>query len=42
LITEDDFRDFGFTNPVSLLAGTNPEFFKGTAVEDAVSSIHSK
>ena len=33
LITEEDFRDFMFTNPVSLHAGMNPDFFKGTAVE---------
>lgn len=35
LISEEDFRDFVFTNPVSLLAGTNREFFEGTAVEGA-------
>lgn len=39
LMTEEDFRAFVFTNPASLLAETNPEFFKGTAVEDAVSSV---
>ena len=33
LITEEDFRDFVFGNPVSFYAGTNPEFFKGTVVE---------
>ncbi len=36
LITEEDFRDFMFTNPVSLHAGMNPDFFKGTAVETEV------
>jgi hypothetical protein len=36
LMTEEDFRDFVFANPVSLLAGTNPEFFKGTAIEKEV------
>jgi hypothetical protein len=33
LITEADFRDFVFRNPVSFFKGTNPEFFKGTVVE---------
>jgi hypothetical protein len=33
LISEPDFRDFVFTNPVRLWAGNNPDFFKGTAVE---------
>src|SRR5260370_874874 len=36
LITEDDFRDFVFTNPVSLWTGMNPAFFKGTVVEQQV------
>jgi predicted TIM-barrel fold metal-dependent hydrolase len=36
IITAADFRDFVFTNPASLYAETNPDFFKGTAVEDAV------
>ncbi|MFM2130047.1 MAG: hypothetical protein RL477_1593 [Pseudomonadota bacterium] len=32
LITEDDFRDFTFTNMVKLQAALNRDFFKGTAV----------
>jgi predicted TIM-barrel fold metal-dependent hydrolase len=32
----DSFRAFTFENPVRFYAGTNPEFFKGTAVETAV------
>jgi hypothetical protein len=36
LITEDDFRQFVFTNAASLHTALNPDFFKGTAVEDAV------
>ncbi len=36
LITEDDFRQFVFTNAASLHTGLNPDFFKGTVVEDAV------
>ena len=33
LLSEDDFRDFVFGNAVRLWAGTNPDFFKGTAIE---------
>jgi hypothetical protein len=36
LITEDDFRDFVFTNPVRLYTGGKPGFFDGTTVEAAV------
>ena len=32
-ISEADFRDFVFGNPLALWTGTNPEFFKGTVVE---------
>ena len=37
LISEEDFREFTFANPVELHAGTNPDFFAGTRVEVAVS-----
>jgi hypothetical protein len=33
LITEDNFRDFVFANPVEFWTGMNPNFFKGTAIE---------
>ena len=36
LMTDEDFRDFTFANPVRFFAGMNPDFFKGTAVESAV------
>ncbi len=36
LLTEEDFRDLVFANPVSLWAGTNPDFFRGTRVEGEV------
>jgi predicted TIM-barrel fold metal-dependent hydrolase len=36
LITEADFRQFVFTNAASLHTALNPDFFKGTVVEDAV------
>jgi hypothetical protein len=42
LITHDDFRDFVFANPVRLWTGTNPNFFKGTVVEDAVNQMLRK
>ena len=31
-----DFRAFTFGNPVALWSGTNPNFFAGTIIEDAV------
>jgi predicted TIM-barrel fold metal-dependent hydrolase len=33
LMTEEDFRDFVFVNPIKLHCGMNPDFFKGTVVE---------
>jgi hypothetical protein len=39
LMSEEDFRDFVFTNPISLHAGMNPDFFKGTVVEQAAKEI---
>jgi predicted TIM-barrel fold metal-dependent hydrolase len=39
LITEDDFREFMFWNPVELHAGTNPDFFVGTRVEHEVAAF---
>ena len=39
LITKDDFKDFVFTNAVKLWTAVNPDFFKGTVVEDAVSRV---
>lgn len=38
-LTEDQFRDFTFTNQVRLFAGLNPDFFKGTAVEAAADAV---
>jgi hypothetical protein len=37
IITEEDFRDFVFGYPAEFWTGMNPDFFKGTAVEDQVS-----
>jgi predicted TIM-barrel fold metal-dependent hydrolase len=39
LITEDDFRDFVFTNTARLHTAMNPDFFKDTVVEDAVAKL---
>jgi predicted TIM-barrel fold metal-dependent hydrolase len=39
LLSEEDFRDFVFTNPVTLWTGMNPEFFKGTVVEQAAAQV---
>jgi predicted TIM-barrel fold metal-dependent hydrolase len=33
IITEADFRDLVFANPVSFFGGVNPEFFTGTLIE---------
>ena len=38
LITESDFEELTFTNPVRLYASANPEFFAGTRVEEAVTA----
>jgi hypothetical protein len=38
-ITEGDFRDFVFANPARLWAGMNPNFFRNTVVEEAVSGL---
>src|SRR5713226_7357913 len=37
-MTEQDFREFTFTNATRLHATGNPDFFKGTTVEQAVAS----
>lgn len=42
LITERDFRDFMFVNPVTLWTGMNPDFFKGTVVENAVEKLRAE
>jgi len=36
LLTEADFRKFTFSHAVTFFAGVDPDFFKGTAVEQAV------
>jgi predicted TIM-barrel fold metal-dependent hydrolase len=39
LITDDDFRDFMFTNAVRFWGEVNPDFFKGTAVEKHAAEV---
>jgi hypothetical protein len=39
IMKEEDFRDFVFANPVRLWTALNPDFFKGTAVEDAAAKL---
>jgi predicted TIM-barrel fold metal-dependent hydrolase len=39
LISEEDFRDFVFTNPVRAKTEVNPDFFKATVVEHAVNAL---
>ena len=39
LISQDDFRDFTFTNTAELHASMNPDFFKGTVVEHDVAKL---
>jgi len=39
VITAQDFRDFVFVNPVRLWTDMNPNFFKGTVVEDQVDKL---
>jgi hypothetical protein len=36
IITEDNFRDFVFGNPIRFWTAMNPNFFKGTVVESQV------
>ena len=38
-ITEDNFRDFVFTNAVTLWGHQNPDFFKGTRVEREAAAV---
>ena len=39
IISEADFRDFVFVNPVRLKTDLNPEFFRGTVVESQVERL---
>jgi len=39
LMSEDDFRDFVFANPVRFWGEANPNFFRGTAVETEAAAL---
>ncbi len=39
LLSDADYRDFVFANPVRLHAGMNPRFFDGTPVESAAQEV---
>jgi predicted TIM-barrel fold metal-dependent hydrolase len=42
LISEEDFRDFMFTNPVRFWGEANPDFFKGTVIEKEAAALLAK
>ncbi|NQV55520.1 MAG: amidohydrolase family protein [Rhodospirillales bacterium] len=39
LMTDEDFKDFVFKNPATFMTRMNPDYFKGTVVEDAVAKM---
>jgi hypothetical protein len=39
VLSAEDFRDFVFTNPVTLWTAMNPDFFTGTVVEGEVKKL---
>lgn len=39
VVSEEDFRDFVFTNGVRLHGGMNPRFFEGTVLETAAAGV---
>ena len=39
LLSDDDFRDFMFTNAVRFWGEVNPDFFRGTVVEKAAAEV---
>ena len=39
LISDEDFRDFTFTNMVKLHGGLNRDFYKGTSVEAEAAKV---
>jgi hypothetical protein len=40
LLDESNFRDFTFANVAKMYTSVNPDFFKGTVVEQAVSPLN--
>lgn len=39
ILTPEQFRDFSFTNSVTLHGGMNPDFYQDTVVEAAAASV---
>jgi hypothetical protein len=39
LLSEGDFRDFTFVNPVRFFGGPGSRFFEGTAIEGDVAAL---
>jgi len=39
LLSAEDFRAFTFTNAATLHGGMNPDFYKDTVVENAVTTV---
>jgi hypothetical protein len=39
---DDDFRDFTYANVVAMHTGMNPDFFKGTVVEQEVEALKAE
>ena len=42
VISGEDFRNFVFVNPVKFVTALNPDFFKGTVVEQEVGNLLGK
>jgi hypothetical protein len=38
-LTEQNFKDLVFTHPYTFFAGKNPDFFKGTQVEQKLERV---
>jgi hypothetical protein len=39
LLSAENFRDFTFVNPAMLHLSMNPDYFRGTVVEDAAAAL---
>jgi hypothetical protein len=39
LMSEEDFRDFVYVNPIKLHASMNPNFFRGTILEHEADKV---
>jgi hypothetical protein len=39
LLTEENFRDFTFVNPAMMHLSMNPDYYRGTVIEDATAVL---